>query len=61
LLQRVPAPAWFLGIPISNREYDTYRQTVKVPKGLCDGETQGRETRETDESGTKSGGSAGKA
>jgi hypothetical protein len=35
-------------IPISNRAYDTYRQTVKVRKDKPDGQAEGPE-EETDE------------
>jgi hypothetical protein len=35
-------------IPISNREYDTYRQTVKVRKDKTDGQAKGPEADKTD-------------
>jgi len=36
-------------LPISIREYDTYRKTVKVPKGLDYGQAQGHRPRQESE------------
>lgn len=36
-------------MPISVREYDTYRETVKVLKGRHDGSTNGRSPQKKDE------------
>jgi hypothetical protein len=40
-------------MPISSREYDTYRETVKVPKGFDHGQTQAGGDPEEGETGRK--------
>jgi len=42
-------------MPISSREYDTYRETVKVPKGFEHGQTQAGGDPEKGETGPKTG------
>jgi hypothetical protein len=49
-----PAPRSVFVIPISSREYDTYRRTVKVLKGLIHGETEGCRANQVSQVDTKS-------
>jgi hypothetical protein len=51
-------PERVIEIPISNREYDTYRKTVKVPKGRDHGQTEGHATRKATRQQPQEGGGA---